>query len=311
MRAKTEHRRTMSRRTPTLPILAHALALLLALSALLPPAGPAGAQVQDSATMTVLRGLVAVIRSDGSAIQPAPSGTTIRAGDEIRTLSATGALITFFIGTEIEMGAGTTLVVERVVRQGERVDVSLKQVFGMTLSRVQSLSDPGSAYRIGAGGAVAVVRGTTFLLLGPTPEGIVVLVCLDDCDERTTFAGVPLAPFIGYYAQVERGRVVRGPTAFRPSRDAGYWNAASEAATTALQNLQGDTRGVPAGQVPAGQEQEIRDARRDADREDDRDEGPGTEAIPDPGTVPSPPPSSPPAPFPRQPCDFLPTGCGG
>jgi hypothetical protein len=286
-------------------------ALLLVLSALLLPAGPASAQVQDSATLTVLRGQVAVLRPDGSAIQPAPSGTIIRAGDEIRTLPTTGALVTFFVGTEIEMGADTILVVESVARQGERVNVSLKQVFGMTLNRVQALADPGSAYRIEAGGAVAVVRGTTFLLLGPTPEGIVVLACLDDCDRRTTFAGVPLAPFIGYYAQVERGRVVRGPTAFRPDRDAGYWNAASEAVTSALQDLQGDTRGVPAGQVPAGQEQEIRDAGRDADREDDREDGPPTDEVPDPGTVPPSPPSGPPSPHQQLPCDFLPTGCGG
>ncbi|MDP8923005.1 MAG: FecR family protein [Chloroflexota bacterium] len=150
--------------------------------------------------MTVIRGQVAVIRPDGSAVQPAPSGTIVYAGDEIRTLSETGALITFFVGTEIEMGEDTILVVDRVSRQGERVDVSLKQVFGATLHRVQTFTDPTSVYRIEAGGAVAVVRGTTFSLLGPIAtanENVVVLVCLEDCDRLTTFAGVPLAPFTG------------------------------------------------------------------------------------------------------------------
>ena len=48
------------------------LGLLLALSsALLPSLG--SAPVAQGATLTVLRGQVAVIRPDGSAVQPAPS----------------------------------------------------------------------------------------------------------------------------------------------------------------------------------------------------------------------------------------------
>jgi hypothetical protein len=39
------------------------------------------AQSEDGATMTVLRGQVAVVRGDGSAVQPAPSGTIVHAGD--------------------------------------------------------------------------------------------------------------------------------------------------------------------------------------------------------------------------------------
>ncbi len=162
-----------------------ALALVLVISAVLAPS-VALSQMQEGATLTVLRGQVAVIRPDGSAVQPAPSGSLVNARDEIRTLTATGALITFFAGTEIEMGESTILVVERVSKQGERVDVSLKQVLGATLNRVQTFSDPTSAYRIDAGGAVAVVRGTEFYFRGPSPEGFVIPVCLRDCDDRTT-----------------------------------------------------------------------------------------------------------------------------
>ncbi len=142
------------------------LVVLLALAQLL-PLSTARSQVEEGATMTVLSGQVAIVRPDGSAIQPAPSGTVVRRGDEIRTLTRSGAAITFFVGMEIELGAETILAVERVSRQGERVDVALKQVLGATLTRVQSLSNPGSAYRIEAGGMVAAVRWTTFSLLGP------------------------------------------------------------------------------------------------------------------------------------------------
>src|SRR5262245_27153734 len=96
------------------------LAVLLTVLALLPSVAPSAtlAQVQDGATRTVLRGQVAVVHSDGSAVQPAPSGTVVKAGDEIRTLTKTGALITFFAGTEIEMGEDTILAVERVSMNG-------------------------------------------------------------------------------------------------------------------------------------------------------------------------------------------------
>jgi len=135
------------------------LALLALLSMILPPRQVALAQVQDGATMTVLRGEVAVIRPDGSATEPAPSGTILQVGDEIRTLTPAGALVTFFVGTEIEMGSGTVLVVQQITRQGERIEISLRQVLGTTLTRTQTFSDPGSSYRIDAGGAVAIIRG--------------------------------------------------------------------------------------------------------------------------------------------------------
>ena len=193
---------------------------------LLLPARTSAEQVQQGATMTVLRGQVAVLRPDGSAVQPAPSGSIVRAGDEIRTLTQTGALITFFVGTEIELGEETALVIERFELRGAVVDVSLKQVVGASLHRVQTLADPGSAYRVDVGGAVALVRGTEFLVYGPTDENVVGIVCLDDCDGRTTFAGCPVAANLGLWAEVERGRVVSACIPFSPQGS--VWNAPAE-----------------------------------------------------------------------------------
>jgi hypothetical protein len=187
---------------------------------------PASAQVQDGATMTVLRGQVAVVRADGSAMQPAPSGTVVRAGDEIRTLSQSGAVITFFIGTEIELGEETTLAVEQVARDGGRIDVALRQVFGVSLHRVQALADPASSYRVEVGGAVAVVRGTDFLLYGPTDENVVGMVCLEDCPQQTTFAGCPMGPNVAYWLEVDRRQVVSACQPFTAKGD--IWNAPSQ-----------------------------------------------------------------------------------
>jgi hypothetical protein len=154
------HNRSGTVRAGRLSLLA-VFTLVLALTS---SGGPISAQPRDGATMTVLAGQVAVIHSDGSAIQPAPSGTTVYPNDEIRTLDSSVALITFFSGTEIELGEDTVLVVERVSRDGERVDISLRQVFGIAINRVSALAETGSSYRIQAGGAVAVVRGTGFVV---------------------------------------------------------------------------------------------------------------------------------------------------
>jgi hypothetical protein len=187
---------------------------------------PAIAQVQDGATMTVLRGQVAVVRADGSASQPAPSGTVIRSGDEIRTLSRSGAAITFFIGTEIELGEETTLAVEHAARDGDRIDISLRQVFGVSLHRVHALTNPASTYRVEVGGAVAVVRGTDFLIYGPTDENVVGMICLEDCTAQTTFSGCPMGPNIAYWLEVDRRQVVSACQPFTAKGD--IWNAPNQ-----------------------------------------------------------------------------------
>jgi len=199
--------------------------VLLLVSGVDPPR-PAIAQVRDGATMTVLRGQVAVVRGDGSASQPAPSGAVVRSGDEIRTLSQSGAAITFFIGTEIELGEETTLAVECAARDGDRIDISLRQVFGVSLHRVHALTDPASSYRVEAGGAVAVVRGTDFLIYGPTDENVVGMVCLEDCTAQTTFAGCPMGPNVAYWLEVDRRQVVSACQPFTAKGD--IWNAPNQ-----------------------------------------------------------------------------------
>jgi hypothetical protein len=184
------------------------------------------AQVADGATMTVLRGEVAILHGDGSATQPTPSGTAVHVGDEIRTLRGAGALITFFGGSEIELGEESALAVDRISQDGARIDVSLRQVFGASLHRVHALTDPGSSYRVDVGGAVAVVRGTSFLIYGPTEEQVVGIVCLEDCTDRTTFAGCPMGPNVAYWAEVDRGQVISRCQPFRPRGS--IWDAPRE-----------------------------------------------------------------------------------
>src|SRR5262249_8331885 len=100
---------------PTLRWLA-LLAVLL--SGMLLPVAGSQAQVGAGATLTVLRGTVAVLKADGSPLASASSGTALGVGDQISTLSGSGALVTFFEGSEVEMGSETTIVISEASRQG-------------------------------------------------------------------------------------------------------------------------------------------------------------------------------------------------
>lgn len=216
-------------------------------------ARPSHAQVGAGATMTVLRGQVAVIRTDGSAIQPAPSGTVVGVGDEIRTLTKAGALITFFAGTEVEMGEETNLVVEEIDRTGDRINVSLRQVLGTSLHRVQTIAGSDSLYRVEAGGAVALVRGTTFAVLGPYPSSVgnlVILVCLEDCDPSSTFAECELVPETAFGVVVDRGKVLSRCERFAAKPADGYFGAGDQALTSFTQMLGGNGGGGDGGKDP-------------------------------------------------------------
>lgn len=169
------------------------LVLALVMTSLV-PRGAALAQPQQGATMTVLRGQVALIHEDGSAIQPAPSGTTVTIGDEIRTLSPGGALITFFNGIEIELGPETNIQIGGIYTEGNRVNVSISQLVGTTVSRIESFTDPKSSYRIESGGAVAMIRGSTIAMRGPenTPTGNFAAAVCFDCGPTDYIEEVPV-----------------------------------------------------------------------------------------------------------------------
>jgi hypothetical protein len=229
-------------------LLLRLLVLPALLALFIAPSDPSTAQGQQGATLTVLSGQVAVIHADGSAVQPAPSGSTLSEGDEVRTLGGSGALVTFFGGAEVELGEETVLVIERLGREGDRVNISLKQAFGITVNRLQTAVGVNASYRVDAGGAVALVRGTEFAQVGPieTPDGnVVILVCLADCESNDTFAGCPLHPFQVIYVFVDRGRVVTDCETLGVDRRAGLIENAFQAHSTIVQQARPDDQRRP------------------------------------------------------------------
>jgi hypothetical protein len=137
------------------------ITLVVLATVVLMQAGLALGQISFGATLTVLTGRVSVVRGDGSAVQPASSGLTLNAGDRIATVGKAGALVTFFDGSEIELGADTTIALRDASGQGGVVTFLIEMVLGSAVHRVETLENPNSSYKIVAGGSVIEVGGTT------------------------------------------------------------------------------------------------------------------------------------------------------
>jgi hypothetical protein len=173
------------------------LCLAAVISGLL--AAPGDAQIQDGATLTVIRGTTLVVRADGSVLQPAVSGTTLTVGDRISTLALSGALVTFFEGSEVEMGSEASIAIRELSAQGARVNITLESIVGSTIHHVVALSDPGSSYRVESGSTVGLVRGTVFGHRAE-PHGDVTLA-LQSCGTRVLPTGCLEFPRDGMFVQ--------------------------------------------------------------------------------------------------------------
>ncbi|MFN0074753.1 MAG: hypothetical protein ACKVVP_24995 [Chloroflexota bacterium] len=147
---------------PGASILRRLLPLVLLLGLLLPAPPDGSAQVRGGATLTVLRGSVGVMQANGSPISPAPSGLSLGVGDQVSTLAASGAVITFFEGSEVELGSETAIVIREASGQGARTNITIESIVGSSIHKVVTLTDAGSTYRVESGGTVGLVRGTLF-----------------------------------------------------------------------------------------------------------------------------------------------------
>jgi hypothetical protein len=125
-------------------------------------AGAALGQISFGATLTVIRGTVSVVHSDGSAVAPAASGMTLNAGDRIATVGRASALVTFFEGSEVELGENTTIAIQDATGSANGLVSSIiETVLGSAVHHVATLTNPGSTYKIVAGDTETLVKGTT------------------------------------------------------------------------------------------------------------------------------------------------------
>lgn len=125
------------------------------------PISSAFAQAASGATLLVLSAPVEVANGRSGAYRPARDGESLAAGDQVRTGPGAAALLTFFDGSETQLGADTELVLERAQSGGG--GISLAQVAGVTVNRVQQQAN-GGGFQTSTPTSVALVRGTTYVV---------------------------------------------------------------------------------------------------------------------------------------------------
>jgi hypothetical protein len=182
---------------------------LLLLATML-PSPDALSQVNPGASLTVVRGMVAVTRPDGTAVFPAGTGLTLALGDIVGTLDRTRAIVTFFSGSEIELGSNTSIVIRRLDRDLlDDAQVTVENISGLTVIRVTPGSPVTSAVRVVSGDTVAVVHSGE-VGHGVNPDTNNVTVACVDGSFRCTPDGVAFpnetAFLVGQLSRTKTGR---------------------------------------------------------------------------------------------------------
>lgn len=129
----------------------------------------AQAQVGVGATLFVVQDPVEVA-APGGLFQPAFSGQSLGRGDSVRTGEAGIALLTYFDGSETQLVGSTELRIDAVPSQTSGPNAF--QSVGTTVNRTAPRPPGSSGSQTGSPSAVALVRGTTYVVnvrrLGPT-----------------------------------------------------------------------------------------------------------------------------------------------
>jgi len=130
--------------------------------------GCSGASSTPS-TLTILsitEGTVLVMKAGADDWTEATVEMSLAVGDTIKTGDDSGAEITFFDGSTIELEAGTQIEITSLDSSPDTgtKTITLMQTIGTTISRVTKLLDPASSYAIETPSGVAAVRGSTMII---------------------------------------------------------------------------------------------------------------------------------------------------
>jgi hypothetical protein len=126
--------------------------------ALPPPAQPLG----DQATLETVRPEVQWTPAGATTAQTVATRQIVRAGDRITTGPGGAARLIYFEGSVTELGASTTITLQRLDRTASgNIVTRLVQAVGATVSRVGQLVDPAATFEVETPAATAFVRGTT------------------------------------------------------------------------------------------------------------------------------------------------------
>jgi VCBS repeat-containing protein len=148
-------------------LLAMLLISILVASTLTGCDGGGGSPCPSTLTiLSITEGDVSVMKAGMDDWIEAQVEMELKVGDNLKTGDDSGAEITFFDGSTMELEAGTEIKILSldIACDTSVSTITLEQTIGTTISRVTKLLDPGSSYEIETPTGVAGVRGSTVIV---------------------------------------------------------------------------------------------------------------------------------------------------
>jgi uncharacterized repeat protein (TIGR01451 family) len=115
--------------------------------------------------LSITKGNVFIMKAGTDSWIEAQVGMSLEVGDAVKSSDSSGAEITFFDGSTIELEADTQIEVASLnISDTGSTTIGLEQTIGTTISRVTQLVDLASDYDIETPAGVAAVRGSVMIV---------------------------------------------------------------------------------------------------------------------------------------------------
>lgn len=125
---------------------------------------PIAVALVDATTLTILTGQIQVKPKGAPDWKEGLNGQTLVAGDAIKSVDGSAALVTYFEGSTTSIEDDAEIILNKAEKNpnGVTTEISTTIVAGKTWTKVSKLLDPASSFAMETQSAVAVVRGTEF-----------------------------------------------------------------------------------------------------------------------------------------------------
>ena len=116
--------------------------------------------------LSIVQGNVLIQKPGTTNWSNGKEGTTLQAGDKIKTDAGATATVTFFDGSTIDLNGGTEISLDELLTKSSTTPKTIKigQTIGETSSNIIKLVDPASRYEIDTQSGVAAVRGSQMVV---------------------------------------------------------------------------------------------------------------------------------------------------
>ena len=142
------------------------LALTILVTSTLVGCSGASSTTSTLTILSITEGQVFVMKAGTDDWTKATVDMSLEVGDTIKTGDDSGAEITFFDGSTIELEADSQIEITSLDSSPDTgaKTITLMQTIGTTISRVTKLLDPASSYAVETPSGVAAVRGTIMIV---------------------------------------------------------------------------------------------------------------------------------------------------